>query len=246
MLTVFQFRRLNADELPSGVGAGTTFTSVCINTAIYLPWLLSQCLKNGIIVKRGTVAHVTGAAALHHSGEAADLVINCTGLSALKLGGVQDSTMFPIRGQTVLVRNEPTTMASMADIDGNPDEVSYVMNRAAGGGCVLGGCVQKDSWESQPDQNLAVRIMQRAIAICPSLVPDGQGIEALSIVRHSVGLRPARRDGIRLELESLTTAEGKSLTVVHNYGHAGYGYQTSYGCSQEVVRLVDRSLGGVK
>ena len=79
--------------------------------------------------------------------------------------------------------------------------------------------------------------MKRAVALCPSLVPEGAGIEALDVVRHGVGLRPMRKDGIRVEKEVIG-----DLPVVHNYGHAGYGYQTSYGCSEAVVKLVDEAL----
>lgn len=187
------------------------------------------------------MSHVAEAANLHHSGKRADLVVNCTGLSSLRLGGVEDSTLYPARGQIVVVRNDPHVMASTSGTDDGPDEATYVMHRAAGGGCVLGGCLQKDNWESQPDPNLATRIMKRAIALCPKLVPEGKGIEALSIIRHGVGLRPMRKGGIRVEKDVIG-----GVDVVHNYGHGGYGYQTSYGAAQVAGRLVMKALGTVK
>lgn len=85
---------------------------------------------------------------------------------------------------------------------------------------------------------MAVRIMKRAVDLCPKLVPEGKGIEALSIIRHGVGLRPMRNGGIRIERETIKANDGKPLQIVHNYGHGGYGYQTSYGCSQVVEKLV--------
>ncbi|KAK4998309.1 D-amino acid oxidase, partial [Elasticomyces elasticus] len=136
---VKNFRVLGKDELPPGVDGGTTFTSVCINTALYLPWLASQCLRHGAVLRRGIVTHVADAATLHHSGAArADVVVNCTGLSSRFLGGVTDSTLQPGRGQTVIVRNDPAVMATVSGTDDGPDEAVYVMHRAAGGGCVLG------------------------------------------------------------------------------------------------------------
>jgi D-amino-acid oxidase len=33
------------------------------------------------------------------------------------------------------------------------------------------------------------------------------------------------------------------LDVVHNYGHGGFGYQTSWGCAEDVVGIVKRVLG---
>lgn len=237
-----QYRNLPPAELPPGKGynGGTAFTSVCINTALYLPWLASQCLAHNVTVRRAIVSHIASAAHLHHSGKAADLVVNCTGLSSLHLGGVADKALYPARGQIVLVRNDPGIMASVSGTDDGSDEATYIMHRAAGGGCVLGGCLQAHNWESQPDPNLAVRIMKRAVQLCPQLVAEGQGIEGLSVIRHGVGLRPMRKGGPRVEEERV----GK-VRVVHNYGHGGYGYQTSYGAAEKVVGLVGEVLGGV-
>jgi glycine/D-amino acid oxidase-like deaminating enzyme len=237
-----QFKVLSKEELPEGMDGGTSFTSVCINTAIYLPWLVSQCLKNGVIFKRGVVKHIADATSLHHSGKPADLVVNCTGLFSLFMGGVQDKNMYPARGQIVLVRNDPGIMATTSGTDDGEDEAVYIMHRAAGGGCILGGCLQADRWDSAVDPNLAIRIMKRAIALTPKLVPEGQGIEALDIIRHGVGLRPMRKGGIRTEKETIIGPDGNAIKVVHSIGHGGYGYQTSWGCAAAVVQLIDQSL----
>lgn len=86
-----------------------------------------------------------------------------------------------------------------------------------GGGTLLGGSYQKGNWDSQIDPNLAIRIMKRAVELCPALT-GGKGIEHLSVIRHGVGLRPLRVDGPRIEKEKL---DGN--WIVHNYGHGGYG-----------------------
>lgn len=144
----------------------------------------------------------------------------------------------------MLVRNEPGKgsedmgmMSGTSGTDDADDEVCYIMNRAAGGGCVLGGCLQRDNWNSTPDHNLAVRIMKRAVEICPSLVKPGQGIEGLDVIRHAVGLRPMREGGPRLEREIVN-----GVAVVHNYGHGGYGYQTSWGAAARAVELAQEAL----
>lgn len=221
---------------------GLGFTSVCINTALYLPWLASQCLKLGMKLRRGIVSHITEAASLHHSGRPADVVVNCTGLSSLRLGGVEDSTMFPSRGQIVLVRNDPKVINMVSSTDDGPSESTYTMTRAGGGGAILGGSTHRHSWESQPDPSLALRIMTRAIKLCPDLVPEGKGVEALSVIRHGVGLRPMRSNGIRLEKETISNDDGEKVNVVHNYGHGGAGYQTSYGVAAIVIKLVDEAV----
>ncbi|EKD20072.1 uncharacterized protein L3040_002251 [Drepanopeziza brunnea f. sp. 'multigermtubi'] len=174
------FRVLERSELPAAVDSGTLFTSVCINTAVYLPYLVSQCLKNGATVKREVISHIADAGALHSAG-AADVVVNCTGLLACRLGGVMDPDVVPVRGQIVVVRNSPGgAMFTVSGTDDGDDEVSYVMQRAAGGGTILGGTYQEGHWESQVDPNQAIRIMKRAVEMCPQLT-RGKGIEALSV-----------------------------------------------------------------
>ena len=54
------------------------------------------------------------------------------------------------------------------------------------------------------------------------------GIERARVVAHRVGLRPVRPE-VRLE------AAGR---VVHCYGQGGAGVTVSWGCADEVARLV--------
>ncbi|KAF2204690.1 D-amino acid oxidase, partial [Delitschia confertaspora ATCC 74209] len=238
------FKVLPRSQLPNGVDTGTSFTSVCINTAIYLPYLLGQCLAAGIHVRRAVLTHVSEAASLHHTNRPASIILNCTGLGARTLGGVTDNKVFPGRGQIVLVRNSPGVMATVSGTDDGDDEATYIMERAAGGGTILGGCLQLHNGESQVDPNLAVRIMQRSIKLCPALAPKTGELGELSIVRHGVGLRPMREGSIRLERERLKEGgNGDGLWLVHNYGHAGYGYQSSFGAAFEAERLVGEILG---
>ena len=126
------FRTVNLRDLPKGIDAASTYKSVCINTAIYLPWLLSQCLRNGVVARRGIVTHVADAADFHHSRRRADVIVNCTGISSRSLGGVEDADVLPARGQTVIVRNDPKIMADISGTDDGSDEVTYIMQRAAG------------------------------------------------------------------------------------------------------------------
>ncbi|KAJ5587224.1 uncharacterized protein N7459_002989 [Penicillium hispanicum] len=231
------FETIPESQLAPGIDNAQKFTSVCINTAVYLPWLVGQCVKSGAVFKRATFKHIADAAHAHHSGQKADVVVNCTGLSSKTLGGVRDDKMYPARGQIVVVRNDPGAMVSVSGTDDGEDEALYIMTRAAGGGTILGGSYQKHNWDSVPDPNLANRIMKRAIAICPALVKEGQGIEGLDIVRHGVGLRPLREGGPRLEKDQVD-----GVKIVHNYGHGGFGYQASFGCAETAVSLIKEVL----
>lgn len=234
------YRKMKPEELPSGVAYGHEFGSVCINTAVYLPWLVGQCRKHGAVLKRASLSHISEAASLTASGKKADIVVNCTGLMASKLGGVMDAKVAPARGQIVVVRNVSPDMVATSSTEDSPDELVYVMTRAAGGGTILGGTYQKGNWDPNPDPNVAARIMQRVVDLFPDIA-GGKGVKGLDIVRHGVGLRPYREGGVRLEKEKID-----GTWVVHNYGHAGWGYQGSYGTAERVVELVGEIQGRSK
>jgi len=131
-LTRPQFRVLSLEELPIGYDSGIEFGSVCINVPIYLAYLVGQCRKHGVVLKRGVLSHVTEASKMHHSGRDADVVINCTGLMASTLGGVNDKTVIPARGQLVIVRNDGAINVGTSGTDDGEDESVYHMTRAAG------------------------------------------------------------------------------------------------------------------
>ncbi|KAI9158217.1 dolichyl-P-Man:Man(5)GlcNAc(2)-PP-dolichyl mannosyltransferase [Paramyrothecium foliicola] len=228
------YRELRDDEVIPGHDSGCEFTSICINTAIYLPWLVGQCLKNGVVFKRGVLTHISEAKSMSHSGKKANFIINTTGLGALALGGVADAAMAPVRAQIVLVRNEFTPMYASSGTDDGPTEILYLMQRAAGGGTILGGTYDIGNWDPVPDPDIAARIMKRVVEAHPTFA-DGKGVEGLSVIRHGVGLRPYRKGGVRIEEERLDD----ETWIVHNYGHAGWGYQGSYGCAEGVVQLVN-------
>lgn len=232
------YRDIAKDDLPPGMLRGAEFTSVCINTAIYLPWLVGQCLANGVVFRRAVLEHISEAVEMSHNpgggASKAGIIVNASGLLARKLGGVMDKAVYPVRGQIVVVRNEVSPMMTTSGTDDGGDEILYTMTRAAGGGTIVGGTYQKDNWDANPDPNTAMRILARAVEAQPQL-GGGKGIKGLDIVRHGVGLRPARTGGVRVEKELL----GDGTWVVHNYGHAGWGYQGSYGCAEGVVELVN-------
>lgn len=260
------YRDLPAEDVLPGYASASDFTSVCINTALYLPWLVSQCRKNGVVLRRAVLKHIAEAAsfaalAVQKDGTTAKvevldhsetIVVNCSGLLACRLGGVMDKAVQPARGQIVVIRDELSPMLASESVDdeyGAPPnmEILYNMTRAAGGGTIIGGTYQLGNWESQPDPNTALRLLTRIAATHPTLVAAGKTAADLSVIRHGVGLRPYRTGGVRLESEQFSlpkeAGEGK-FWVVHNYGHAGWGYQGSYGCSKKVVELVGEIVAG--
>ncbi|KAF2482918.1 hypothetical protein BDY17DRAFT_138259 [Neohortaea acidophila] len=224
-------------QLPPGFTSGTSATTISFNPTLYLPWLASQCLAQNCTLSRALITHITAAASLHHSGSPADVVVNCTGLSSLTLGGIEDENLFPARGQSVLVRSEPGYIVSSSGTDEGESESANIITRAGGGGTFLGGCLQFDNWDGNVDPRLASRMLRRCVEVCPELVGKGQGTEGLSVIRYGVGLRPLRRGGVRID-----AVEVEGVKVVNCYGHGGAGYQTSWGSAEEVRKLVGRAL----
>ncbi len=77
-------------------------------------------------------------------------------------------------------------------------------------------------WSRTPSPEVAADILRRASALVPALA-DAR------VLRHKVGLRPARPD-VRLE---------RVGRVVHCYGHGGAGVTLSWGCADDVAALAD-------
>lgn len=227
------FRLLPKKSLPDGMAQGFSFDTVVITTPIYLQYLLAKCLERGATLKRSTVYHVNDAFKLHSAGPA-NCVVNCTGLLAAKLEGVKDKNVYPIRGQTILVENNCKSVMSVMFYDEeNANEMTYIMPRKEGG-CIIGGCFLENDSCGELNKEMSVRILERAKKWCPELVDPAKGNPTeFKVVRENVGLRPARKGGYRIEVDP------SNPRIVHNYGHGGAGYQSSYGTCEKACALVD-------
>jgi D-amino-acid oxidase len=210
-------RRCTKDELPPGYRDGHLFTAPVVEMPVYLGYLLDRFSDAGGHVERRTVSSLE---------ELVDgrVVVNCAGLGARELVG--DTSMEPIRGQIVRVRN-PGLSRFVLD-EGNPEGVTYVVPRSED--CILGGTADDGEWDTEPDPGIAAGILRRCAALEPRLA------EA-EILEHKVGLRPGRPE-IRLEREDADHGPSR----VHNYGHGGSGVTLSWGCAEETLRLVQGAL----
>lgn len=159
-----------------------------------------------------------------------DAVVHCAGLGARELA--EDDEVFPIRGQ--VVRTARGGCERFVICDDAPGGLVYVIPRAGLGDVVLGGTVEPGVDALAPDPAETDSIVARCRDFAPELpeLPEGSPRTA------AVGLRPARRSSIRLERE--VRADGR--VVVHDYGHGGSGVTLSWGCADEVVRLLEGGL----
>jgi D-amino-acid oxidase len=213
-----RIRRCADDELPPGYIDGHAFAAPVVEMPVYLTYLMARFAAAGGSVEQRTLSSLDEVDAR--------VVVNCVGLGARDL--VDDTTMEPIRGQVVRVRN-PGLKRFMLDEE-NPEGVTYIVPRS--GDCILGGTAEEGEWELEPDPETAAGIVRR----CTHLEPRLAGVEVLE---HRVGLRPARPE-IRLEREDGPA----NVPRIHNYGHGGSGITLSWGCAEETLRLVQEARSG--
>jgi len=96
-------------------------------------------------------------------------------------------------------------------------------------------------------------ILERAFEMCPELAPPEiraqrepvlEDVSTL-VIEEGCGLRPGRIGGIRLDVEWRNTGRRRDkamIPVVFNYGHGGYGYQSSWGSANLALELLENTL----
>ena len=173
-----QFVICDRARLPAYATHSVSFTSITMTPLIYLNRLLDRLSRSSPgNLHRHHVPSLTSLSApsiraLISSTPLA--VIVCTGLGALTLGGLEDPTMFPTRGQVIKVRapwiREGYTRQLGSLNGGEGGERTYVIPRPDGE-VILGGTREVGDWYPYPREDTTRSILRRAGTICPHLVP---------------------------------------------------------------------------
>jgi D-aspartate oxidase len=243
-----EFRILESHELVAGSKSGLTFRTVTIDTPNYLPYLVRHFEKKGGVVIRRSIQHISQVinGAYLPDNTPPDAVVVCAGIGARRLGGVEDKDVHPIRGQTVLLRAPWVDFGKTLSSD---SVWTYIIPRRSGD-VIVGGTRDIDDWHPHPRAETTKDILTRVLAISPELAPPEvraerkptvADLEAI-IIETGCGLRPGRKGGIRLGAERVKAASGKLIPVVFNYGHSGYGYQSSWGSASVAVEILQAEL----
>jgi D-amino-acid oxidase len=204
---------LDRVDPPTPYADAWSFVAPVIDMPRYLVWLSERVLDAGGSITRMALARLPEA----------PLVVNCSGLGSRALAG--DTATRPIRGQVVVVEQfglDTWWLAGEGTAGGPP---TYVIPRTED--VVLGGTHGDGDWSRTPLPEVADDILRRAAALVPDVVKA-------RVLRHKVGLRPARPD-VRLE---------RVGDVIHCYGHGGVGVTLSWGCADEVARLAEARRPG--
>ncbi|KAJ7138432.1 hypothetical protein C8R43DRAFT_1019067 [Mycena crocata] len=251
------YRSLSASELPKGIVAGSTFTTILVDVPDYLPYLINRFLNGGGRAFRTKLKSISSLFTaqdrpafqrfpLASADSAPPLnpaaVINCTGLGALSLGDVLDTDVYPTRGETLLIR-APWVHHGMSYLLKDSD-ITYIIPRKSGD-VILGGTFQVNDWHPTSRPETVKSIKERGIHAYPELLPldkrELRDINDLDVIEECVGLRTTRKGGIRLETTKLDIG-GRSIPIVHNYGHGGAGYQSSWGSAKSAIELLQEAL----
>ncbi|PVU98949.1 hypothetical protein BB559_001163 [Furculomyces boomerangus] len=249
---------LAREQVPFGCDIGIQFDTVILNAPKYLHWVTQQYLESGgkiYQVKLDSLGEAikyspTGSGVIHIT----PIVVNCTGLGSLYLQDVKDTKMHPVRGQVTLV-NAPMVKQTISDTPA----WKYIIPRGDGT-VILGGTYQANNWSTKVDPNTTEEVLRETVKMCPLLVdettpttPDNweERLEKLRkrIIKINVGFRPAREGGTRIELGTVPNPndsdKNEGIVVVHNYGHGGYGYQSSWGYAFEALKLTNSAANKI-
>ena len=245
------------DAAPEGAVMGVRCQTICLDVPQHLQYLLEKVRKAGVKVIRSVVNVSHGlegvvqdvkriAMESNYAVQDSDVfaLVNCTGLGARHFVGEEEAAqLFPIRGQTITVKGEATMDRTYDDfppisssID-DENELTYVIPRPGSGTTIFGGCKQVGNWDPKVDEELNGRMVERIKKWrLAEELRTGKGGD-FEVVSSQVGLRPGRKGGPRVEIEGKERVDG--VWVVHSYGHAGAGYQSSAGCSEKVAKIVN-------
>ncbi|KYG48090.1 hypothetical protein M433DRAFT_451990 [Acidomyces richmondensis BFW] len=212
--------------------------SIAVNVPHYLKYLQDKARSQGVRFIKARLPEKVGLSKalreaenliLADGGCRPNAYVNATGLGAAKLTG--DEALYPIRGQTVLVKGEAVAIRTRIG-DGY---VAYCIPRPGSGTTILGGVKEVGNWSGGIDPETTRKIQDRCSYIVPELLTGKDG--GFEIISVQCGLRPGRKGGPRIEKEVVDEKK-----VIHAYGHAGAGYQNSIGCARAVVKLVGEIL----
>jgi D-amino-acid oxidase len=212
--TLPDVRECQPDDLPEGFSSGWRYTVPVVDMPVYLAALVGRLRAAGGLIVQQSIGGFDELAGRF------DAVINASGLGATALAA--DDSVYPIRGQLVVVAN-PGITEFFSEDTGESEELTHFLPH--GDKVILGGTALPHVTESHVDSDAGAAIIRRCAAIEPRLADA-------AVIEQRVGLRPTRPE-IRVEVDG-----GYQVKVVHNYGHGGAGVSLSWGCAQEVADLL--------
>lgn len=186
-LIVVQFQSIRTNFVERAV-LMTSFTTLSIDPPVYLPYLLSRFLAQGGSLVRSSLQHISQVLEGALTPFRPDALVVCVGIGARFLGGVEDKDVYPIRGQTVLIR------APWVKFDRGfyqKDEATYIIPRRSG----------------DVSQTVVHVLHIKFLAVRDRLSSVGQEVRMTGIQSHD------RRLGLKYSSEQLISRQNLLLQV---------------------------------
>ncbi|KAL8796207.1 MAG: hypothetical protein Q9182_007420, partial [Xanthomendoza sp. 2 TL-2023] len=204
-----------------------------IDTDQCMKWLMLLVETKGAKFQTETITHGLFTQEELLDRFSADVIINCTGLSALSLAS--DKTCYPLRGALIRVINDgkdfpkvESSLAVTADA-ARDNKIVFIVPRN--------------------DNILLIGGIKRMRARVEAFLPSLKNARVNPEYPIAQGLRPARETNIRVERELRTrstlshgVSSEEASRIIHNYGHGGSGWSLSFGCAADVASLVEEVL----
>ncbi|GMG23281.1 hypothetical protein B5S30_g203 [[Candida] boidinii] len=227
---VVDYKWLGSDEKRfPGVVNLHKILSFTISTTFYLTYLMNECIKLGLKVRRHTIKNLAEGYTLPFFPNP-DIVINCTGLLFTKLPDCKDEKLHPIRGHVIVLENELPYQFYFEEEDPVKEGEFFMMFPRKEGGLVVGGIYDDGTWDNSIDEVYVNRLKTKT----QKYVKEFPG--EFKIVRHQVAFRPGRTGGPLISLDKIASI---NRPVIHNYGCGSLGYIESFGAAEETIKLLD-------
>jgi D-amino-acid oxidase len=205
-----------------------------IDMDVYMGWLLKEVQQaDGQVLTRKISGNLKDEEEKLKKDFDVDVIVNCAGLGAIEL---TNEDMYPLRGAWIRVFNDGKTIPRITkghwlSHEKSCDEDMIYIVPKGDNILLLGGLVEPDKWDlniNLENYDPVRDMLRRCVEFMPAL-KDAQ-IDSNEPVR--VGLRPFRKQNVRLEREQDTS-------IIHNYGHGGAGVTLSWGCAMDVVEIAN-------
>ncbi|MFJ2992226.1 FAD-dependent oxidoreductase [Pandoraea sp. NPDC087047] len=208
-------KRLPQAEVPSRFACAYRMDVPVADAATYLGYLMNMFLELGGQYEQRRVEDPMTL--LEH----ADFVVNCCGYGSRQFG---DDDLSLSRAVVLRATRDDAVRGCFID-DSDPAMPTYVVERDDD--IVLGGTADPDLTSTVIGERQIEDIIRRCTHLCA-------GVAALRVIDTRIGFRPMRR-------APRVARDDSHSRLLHNYGHGGGGFTLSWGCANDVVRLMGKT-----
>eukprot|EP01091_Cochliopodium_minus_P013334 TRINITY_DN4273_c0_g1_i1.p1 TRINITY_DN4273_c0_g1~~TRINITY_DN4273_c0_g1_i1.p1 ORF type:complete len:347 (-),score=72.20 TRINITY_DN4273_c0_g1_i1:6-1046(-) len=230
----YNFKHTAKENLPKEYKDGLEYETYVSSMILYLPWLHNRFLNLGGKIVRREINCLSEVFDVFDS----NVVVDCSGLGAIHIKGIEDKEIFPVRGQSILVKAPFVDKLLGNQGLGKTPLPTYIIPLKVDDLVLLGATSQKGDWNRNVDPKDKASIYER----CCQIIPELKELPKESFIADKVGLRPERNGGPVVEHFLLRNYLGNKYDIhlIRNNGHGGYGVQSSWGAAQIVLGLYNQ------